>query len=107
MCTASAVMFLPGVFLLLGWPVGRSSSACSWDPRLSGFADKVAKPGQKYGVPYPVICRSPFGVLGANIPAVIRGMIAVGVVRHPDLPGVSRFGGALTKDLSHSGALCR
>ncbi len=39
---------------------------------------KIAKPSQKYGVPYPVICRSPFGVLGANIPAVIRGIIAVG-----------------------------
>jgi nucleobase:cation symporter-1, NCS1 family len=41
-------------------------------------ANKVAKPSQKYGVPYPVICRSPFGVLGANIPAIIRGGIAVG-----------------------------
>jgi nucleobase:cation symporter-1, NCS1 family len=41
-------------------------------------ANKIAKPSQKYGVPYPVICRSPFGVLGANIPAVIRGAIAVG-----------------------------
>ena len=27
-------------------------------------ANKIAKPSQKYGVPYPVICRSPFGVLG-------------------------------------------
>src|SRR5690606_9989953 len=37
----------------------------------------VAKPSQVTGVPYPVICRSSFGVLGANIPAVIRGLIAV------------------------------
>lgn len=37
----------------------------------------VAKPGQASGVPYPVICRTAFGVLGANIPAVIRGLIAV------------------------------
>ena len=28
-------------------------------------------------MPYPVICRSVFGVLGANIPAIIRGLIAV------------------------------
>jgi NCS1 family nucleobase:cation symporter-1 len=28
-------------------------------------------------VPYPVICRLAFGVFGANIPAVIRGLIAV------------------------------
>ncbi|MFC6010839.1 NCS1 family nucleobase:cation symporter-1 [Nocardia lasii] len=37
----------------------------------------VAKPSQAAGVPYPVICRSSFGVLGANIPAIIRGLIAV------------------------------
>jgi len=37
----------------------------------------VAKPSQATGVPYPVICRAPFGVLGANVPAVIRGLIAV------------------------------
>ncbi|MCK5754613.1 MAG: NCS1 family nucleobase:cation symporter-1, partial [Mycobacterium sp.] len=32
---------------------------------------------QAAGVPYPVICRAAFGVLGANVPAVIRGLIAV------------------------------
>jgi NCS1 family nucleobase:cation symporter-1 len=37
----------------------------------------VAKPSQAGGVPYPVICRSVFGVLGANVPAIIRGLIAV------------------------------
>jgi NCS1 family nucleobase:cation symporter-1 len=37
----------------------------------------VAKPSQLAGVPYPVICRTVFGVLGANIPAIIRGLIAV------------------------------
>jgi NCS1 family nucleobase:cation symporter-1 len=41
------------------------------------FCNLVAKPSQITGVPYPVICRSAFGVLGANIPAVIRGLIAV------------------------------
>ncbi|WP_280362841.1 NCS1 family nucleobase:cation symporter-1 [Nocardia wallacei] len=41
------------------------------------FCNLVAKPSQRTGVPYPVICRSAFGVLGANIPAVIRGLIAV------------------------------
>lgn len=38
----------------------------------------VARPSQAHGVPYPVMCRSAFGVRGANIPAVIRGLIAVG-----------------------------
>ncbi|MFD9700148.1 NCS1 family nucleobase:cation symporter-1 [Lentzea sp. NPDC059081] len=41
------------------------------------FCNLVAKPSQQTGVPYPVICRSVFGVLGANVPAVIRGLIAV------------------------------
>ncbi|MCM6774122.1 NCS1 family nucleobase:cation symporter-1 [Nocardia sp. CDC159] len=41
------------------------------------FCNLVAKPSQRTGVPYPVICRSAFGVLGANIPAIIRGLIAV------------------------------
>ncbi|WP_458690140.1 NCS1 family nucleobase:cation symporter-1 [Nocardia tengchongensis] len=37
----------------------------------------VAAPSQRAGVPYPVMCRSAFGVKGANIPAIIRGLIAV------------------------------
>lgn len=41
------------------------------------FCNLVAKPSQAAGVPYPVICRSVFGVLGANVPAIIRGLIAV------------------------------
>ncbi|MFI5779830.1 NCS1 family nucleobase:cation symporter-1 [Nocardia sp. NPDC051570] len=41
------------------------------------FCNLIAKPSQRTGVPYPVICRSAFGVLGANIPAIIRGLIAV------------------------------
>jgi NCS1 family nucleobase:cation symporter-1 len=41
------------------------------------FCNLVAKPSQAAGVPYPVICRAPFGVKGANIPAIIRGSIAV------------------------------
>ncbi len=41
------------------------------------FANWVAKPSQMAGVPYPVICRMAFGVWGANVPAIIRGLIAV------------------------------
>ncbi len=41
------------------------------------FANLVAHPSQKGGVPFPVACRMSFGVLGANIPAIIRGLIAV------------------------------
>ena len=37
----------------------------------------VAKPSQLAGVPYPVTTRVAFGVKGANVPAIIRGLIAV------------------------------
>ena len=46
----------------------------SWQVLLC--ANLVAKPSQMTGVPYAVICRQAFGVFGANIPAVIRGLIA-------------------------------
>ena len=41
------------------------------------FCNLVAKPSQQAGVPYPVTCRASFGVVGANIPAIIRGCIAI------------------------------
>ncbi len=34
--------------------------------------------GTKYGIPFPVLLRSSFGVLGANIPALMRGLVACG-----------------------------
>lgn len=41
------------------------------------FCNLVAKPSQVTGVPYPVINRAIFGVKGANVPAIIRGSIAI------------------------------
>ncbi|QOZ84934.1 MULTISPECIES: NCS1 family nucleobase:cation symporter-1 [Chromobacterium] len=41
------------------------------------FCNLVAKPSQQAGIPYPVVCRMSFGVYGANVPAIIRGLIAV------------------------------
>src|SRR5437588_769960 len=35
-------------------------------------------PGARYGVPFPVLARASFGVLGANIAAVLRGLVACG-----------------------------
>ncbi len=34
--------------------------------------------GTKYGIPFPVLLRSSFGVYGSNIPAVIRALVACG-----------------------------
>src|ERR1700756_2978996 len=35
-------------------------------------------PGAKYGIPFPVLARASFGVLGANIAAVLRALVACG-----------------------------
>jgi NCS1 family nucleobase:cation symporter-1 len=35
-------------------------------------------PGTKYGIPFPVLARASFGVLGANIAAVLRALVACG-----------------------------
>jgi nucleobase:cation symporter-1, NCS1 family len=37
-----------------------------------------AHAGTKYGIPFPVYCRAAFGVLGANVPAVLRALVACG-----------------------------
>src|SRR3989475_7120659 len=34
--------------------------------------------GTRYGIPFPVLARASFGVLGANIPALLRGLVACG-----------------------------
>jgi nucleobase:cation symporter-1, NCS1 family len=35
-------------------------------------------PGARYGIPFPVLARSSFGVLGANVAAVLRALVACG-----------------------------
>ena len=37
-----------------------------------------AHAGTKYGIPFPVFVRSSFGVRGANIPAILRALVACG-----------------------------
>lgn len=37
-----------------------------------------AHAGTKYGIPFPVYCRASFGILGANIPALLRALVACG-----------------------------
>jgi len=34
--------------------------------------------GTRYGIPFPVLARAAFGVLGANVPALLRGLVACG-----------------------------
>ncbi len=37
-----------------------------------------AHAGTKYGIPFPVYCRPAFGLLGANVPALLRALVACG-----------------------------
>src|SRR6202789_4256073 len=37
-----------------------------------------AHAGARYGIPFPVFVRASFGVLGANVPAVLRALVACG-----------------------------
>ncbi len=37
-----------------------------------------AHAGTKYGIPFPVYCRAAFGTRGANVPAVLRALVACG-----------------------------
>jgi NCS1 family nucleobase:cation symporter-1 len=37
-----------------------------------------AHAGTKYGVSFPVLCRAAFGVKGANVPAILRAIVACG-----------------------------
>jgi NCS1 family nucleobase:cation symporter-1 len=59
-----------------GWPAGR----CALPAGGNLYRPAVRQPGGEAepdgGGPYAVICRQAFGVFGANIPAVIRGLIA-------------------------------
>jgi nucleobase:cation symporter-1, NCS1 family len=37
----------------------------------------IGRPSQKYGIPFPVVARMSFGVMGANLAAVVRGIVGI------------------------------
>lgn len=51
-----------------------------------------AHAGTKYGISFPVLCRASFGVRGANVPAVLRAVVACGWF------GIQTWIGALALD---------
>ncbi len=38
----------------------------------------IAHPGTRYGIPFPVLARSSFGIYGSNVPAILRALVACG-----------------------------
>ncbi len=58
-----------------------------WEAILTVFAGNMivlvpillnAHPGTKYGIPFPVLARASFGVVGAGIPAFLRALVGAG-----------------------------
>ncbi len=37
----------------------------------------IGRPSLRYGIPYPVVARIAFGVMGANLAAVVRGIVGI------------------------------
>lgn len=44
---------------------------------ILAFLGLTGRIGARFGIPYPVWARSAYGVFGANVPAVIRGLVAI------------------------------
>ena len=38
----------------------------------------IAHPGTRFGIPFPVLARASFGVVGSNVPAILRALVACG-----------------------------
>ena len=71
-----------------------------------------AHAGTKYGIPFPVFVRASFGVRGANIPAVLRALVACGWFGIQTWIGGEAISTLLTtlfpgwKNVPHGAALC-
>ncbi|MEX1994441.1 MAG: NCS1 family nucleobase:cation symporter-1 [Steroidobacteraceae bacterium] len=62
---------------------GLSVGEALWTILVANFVILVpltlnAFPGTKYGIPFPVLLRSSFGIVGSNVPALIRALVACG-----------------------------
>jgi NCS1 family nucleobase:cation symporter-1 len=62
-----------------GWPLGLAVASVAVG-NLIVLVPMVlnAHAGTRYGIPFPVLLRASFGVLGANVPALMRALVACG-----------------------------
>src|SRR5881397_4143110 len=67
---AASLFLLCGNFLNFIIAIGLGSLIIFFLMNLVGYA------GVKTGVPYPVLARASFGVWGANLPALVRAIVA-------------------------------
>src|SRR6266700_4637748 len=67
---AASLFLLCGSFLNFIIAIGLGSLVIFFLMNLVGYA------GVRTGVPYPVLARSSFGIWGANVPALVRAIVA-------------------------------
>jgi nucleobase:cation symporter-1, NCS1 family len=67
---AASLFLLCGSFVNFIIAIGLSSLVIYFLMNLIGYA------GVKTGVPYPVLARASFGIWGANVPALVRAIVA-------------------------------
>src|SRR5947207_11308266 len=67
---AASLFLLCGSFLNFVIAIGLGSLVIFFLMNLVGYA------GVRTGVPYPVLARSSFGIWGANVPALVRAIVA-------------------------------
>ncbi len=70
--TFAASLFFLG---LTGWQV--LVAMCVGILIVYVLMNLIGQPSLKYGIPYPVVARISFGVVGANLAAVVRGVVGV------------------------------
>src|SRR5246127_4090889 len=69
-------------------------------------------PGAKYGIPFPVLARASFGVIGANVAAVLRALVACGWfgiqawIGGEGISTLLAILGPAWKDFPHGAAVC-
>lgn len=68
-----------GGLILLGYSVWQAFIIAAVGTLVqTAFIGINGRVGARYGIPFPVWARSAFGVWGANIPALLRGAVAIG-----------------------------
>jgi nucleobase:cation symporter-1, NCS1 family len=70
--TFAASLFFLG---LTGWQV--LASMAVGITAVFVLMNLIGGPSLKYGVPYPVVARMSFGVMGANLAAIVRGIVGI------------------------------
>ena len=70
--TFAASLFFLG---LTGWQV--LVSMLAGITAVYFLMNLIGRPSLRYGIPFPVVARIAFGVMGANLAAIVRGVVGI------------------------------